>query len=86
MTELEELLRVGKITDRDKCCVCGKVLFIDGERQTDLCYHLGLSSKRVLRDGSYADNSKCSVLICQSCFNRDNNQVVMGAIWKRYKE
>lgn len=85
MTELEELLRVGRITNRDKCCVCDKVLFIDGERQTDLCYHLGLSRKRILKDGCYADGSECAVLICESCFSRNNNEAIMSAIWKGHE-
>ena len=50
--KVEELLEVERITDDDKCCICGKVLFIDGERQTELCYHLGLSRKRILKDCS----------------------------------
>lgn len=74
-----------EVTDNDKCCACGKVLFIDGERQTELCYHLGLSRKRILKDGSYADGSECAVLICKSCFSRANNEVIMSAIWKGYE-
>ena len=38
-----------EITDNDKCCICGKILFINGKRQTNLCYHLGLSRERILK-------------------------------------
>lgn len=89
MTELEkkveELLEVGRITDDDKCCICGKVLFIDGERQTNLCYHLGLQRKLVLKDGRYADSSECAVLICKSCFVWNNNEIIMSEIWKGHQ-
>lgn len=73
-----------EITDNDKCCICGKVLFINGIRQTNLCYHLGLSRKRITKDG-YADNSECAVLICKSCFSRKNNELIMRAIWKGHE-
>lgn len=74
-----------EVTDDDKCCICGKALFIDGERQTDLCYHLGLSRKRILKDGCYADDSECAVLICESCFSKNNNELIMRAIWKGHE-
>ena len=89
MTELEkkveELLEAGRMTDNDKCCICGKVLFIDGKRQTELCYHIGLSRKRILKDGCYADGSECAVLICESCFSRNNNELIMRAIWEGHE-
>lgn len=74
-----------EITDKDKCCICKKVLFINGERQTYLCYHLGLSRKRILKNGWYADCSECAVLICKSCFNKKNNEAIMRAIWKGHE-
>lgn len=74
-----------EITDNDKCCICGKVLFINGKRQTNLCYHLGLSRKCILKDGCYADSSECSALICKSCFSRNNNELIMRAIWKGHE-
>lgn len=73
------------MTDNDKCCICGKVLFIDGERQTELCYHIGLSRKRILKDGCYADGSECAILICKSCLSRNNNEAIMSAIWKGHE-
>lgn len=74
-----------EVPDKDKCCICKKVLFINGERQDDLCYHLGLSRKRIVEDGRYADGSECAVLICKSCFNKKNNELIMSGIWKGHK-
>lgn len=74
-----------EITDNDKCCICGKVLFINGKRQTNLCYQLGLIRKRIIEDGRYADGSECAVLICKSCFSRKNNELIMRAIWKGHE-
>lgn len=74
-----------EITDNDKCCICGKVLFIKGKRQTNLCYQLGLSRKRIIEDGRYTDGSECAVLICKSCFSRNNNERIMRAIWKGHE-
>ena len=50
MTDVEDINKK-KITDNDKCCICGKVLFINGKRQTNLCYHLGLNREQVLKNG-----------------------------------
>ena len=79
------VLRDKRITDNDKCCICEKVLFINGDRQTDLCYQLGLQRKRILKDGSYADGSDSRVFICKSCFSRNNNEKIMKALWKEHK-
>lgn len=85
MTKIIEKYHNKEVTDNDKCCICKKVLFINGERQDDLCYHLGLSRKRILKDGCYADGSECAVLICKSCFSRNNNELIMRAIWKGHE-
>ena len=74
-----------EVTDNDKCCICGKVLFINGKRQTNLCYHLGLSRERILKNGWYGGNSECGVFICKSCFSRNNNELIMRAIWKGHE-
>ena len=71
--------------ERDKCCVCGKVLFIDGKRQTSLCYHLGLSRKQILPDGQYCDGSDSRVFICKSCLVSENNEVIMSALLKDHR-
>lgn len=69
-----------------KCCVCGKVLFVSGERQTNLCYQIGIMRKRILENGDYADGSECSAHICKSCFSRGNNDLIMKALWKGHEE
>lgn len=74
-----------EITDNDKCCICGKVLFINGKRQTNLCYHLGLNREQVLKNGWYGGGSECGVHICKSCFSRNNNELIMRAIWKGHE-
>ena len=74
-----------EITDNDKCCICGKVLFINGKRQTNLCYLLGLSRKRILKDGCYADVSESGVFICKTCFSRKNNEKIMEILWKGHE-
>ena len=84
MNNIEDINK--EITDNDKCCICGKVLFINGKRQSDLCYHLGLSRKRIIEVDRYADNSECAVLICKSCFSRNNNELIMRAIWKGHEK
>lgn len=80
---LEEINK--EITDNDKCCICGKVLFINGKRQINLCYHLGLSRERILKNGWYGGNSESGVFICKSCFSRNNNELIMSAIWKGHE-
>ena len=74
-----------EVTDNDKCCICGKVLFINGKRQTNLCYHLGLQRKLIRKNNNYTDCSECHVLICKSCFSRNNNELMMRAIWKGHE-
>lgn len=74
-----------EITDNDKCCVCGKVLFINGERQTNLCYHLGLTRELIKKNGWYGGGSESGVYICKSCFNKKNNELIMGVIWKGHE-
>ena len=69
----------------DNCCICGKVLFINGKRQTNLCYQLGLCRKRILKDGSYADGSDSRVFLCKSCFSRNNNEKIMKNLWKNHE-
>ena len=69
----------------DKCCICGKVLFINGIRQKKLCYQLGLINKKILDDGCYADGYDSRVYICKSCFSRNNNEQIMEALWKDHE-
>ena len=71
--------------DVTKCCICDKVLFIDGKRQSKLCYQIGLIYKRILDDGCYADGSDARVYICKSCFSRSNNEQIMKALWKDHE-
>lgn len=73
------------MTSNYHCCICDKLLFVNGERQTNLCYQLGLQRKSVLEDGSYADSSDSSVFICKSCFSRNNNEGIMKALWKEHE-
>lgn len=67
------------------CCICGKVLFIDGKRQTNLCYQIGIMRKRILENGNYADDSDCCAYICKSCFSRNNNDLIMKELWKGHE-
>lgn len=69
----------------ETCCLCKKALFINGERQVDLCYQLGLYRKRILKDGSYADGSDSRIFICKACFTRNNNDIIMEALWKEHE-
>lgn len=67
------------------CCICNKVLFIDGKRQTNLCYQIGIVRKRILKNGNYSDGSECGVYLCKSCFSRGNNELIMKALWKGHE-
>lgn len=67
------------------CCLCKKELFINGDRQVDLCYQLGLYRKRILKDGSYADGSDSRVFICKDCFTRKHTQKIIKALWKEHE-
>lgn len=72
-------------SNNDNCCICGKVLFIQGKRQTDLCYQIGIVRKRILKNGNYADGSECCSYICKSCFCRNNNELIMKTLWKGHE-
>ena len=69
----------------DKCCICGKVLFINGKRQKKLCYQVGLIHKKILDNGCYADGSEAYAYICKSCFTRENNNLIMETLWNGYE-
>lgn len=69
----------------DNCCICGKKLFIDGKRQTDLCYGFYVVRKRILDNGNYADGTECGAYVCKSCFSRNNNDLIMKALWKGHE-
>lgn len=70
---------------KDCCCICNKILFINGKRQTDLCYEIGIMRKRILNDGQYSDGFDCCAYICKSCFSRHNNELIMKALWKGHE-
>lgn len=71
--------------ETDNCCICGKTLFIDGKRQTDLCYEFFVVRKRILPDGRYSDGSDSAAAVCKSCFTRRNNEGIMQALWKLHE-
>ena len=69
-----------------KCCVCGKQLFYEkGKRLANLCYQIGLMRKIIRKDGQYSDGSECAVYICKSCFSRNNDEMIIKAIWKGHE-
>lgn len=74
-----------KATNNDKCCICGKVLFINGERQTNLCYRFGLLREFIKENGWCSVEIDSEVFICKSCFSRNNNESIMRAIWKGHE-
>ena len=74
---------VPEITERDKCCICGKVLFINGKRQTNCSYWFGAMKKYVQKNGWYGDGSMGDVLLCKDCYKEENKYKVMDALWER---
>lgn len=74
-----------KATNNDKCCICGKVLFLNGERQTNLCYRFVLQRELIKENGCYDEENDSEVFVCKSCFSRNNNESIMRAIWKRHE-
>lgn len=41
--------------------------------------------KQFVQGKGCADGSECAVLICRSCFSRNNNERIMRAIWKGHE-
>lgn len=67
----------------DNCCICGKKLFNEkGDRLFKECFQLCLMSKHKYDNGMYSDKGEAVIIICKSCWSRNNNDSIMKALWK----
>ena len=67
------------------CCVCGKVLFINGDRQDDLCYQFYLMKKKADKvTGRYTDIGDSRVFVCKDCFDRKHKTKIMNELFSEH--
>ena len=67
------------------CCVCGKVLFINGDRQDDLCYQLCLVKKKADKvTKRYTDSGDSQVFGCMYCFDRKHKIKIMNELFSEH--
>lgn len=69
----------------DNCAVCGKLLFQNGKRLTNLCYFIGAGQRKINDNGWYADGTLGSVHICKECFSEKNKKKMIDALFKNIR-
>lgn len=77
---------ISEIDDQEKCCICNKVLFINGKRQVNCSYWYGAMKKYINKNGWYGDGGMGGIKICLDCYKEENKYKIMDKLWeKTYK-